>query len=166
MALNVRKLRWSPDEPEPVLAAEYRAELVAEDAYGLWLAAPLDGTFHLPDGTVDTVAGPNLQLFPLDQWWTAWWWAGENPQITVDICPPAVRDGNDLVWVDMALSVDLDADDEVHVAEGALEAITATSVIPAEDVNAAINSNIMITKRLRIGDPLFTVVGLRKLATL
>jgi hypothetical protein len=79
---------------------------LGEDHYGLWLGAPVGGTWRRGDGRVYTNRQAQVLLCSADRWWTATFNdAPAQTAIYVDVSTPAVIDAGLVTAVDLDLDV-------------------------------------------------------------
>ncbi len=143
-SVGLRKVKRPPG-----WCGRWRAYVLGEDPYGVWLYTPAGSLFRGSDGetTGECEVGqgsrdaglPVLSLVPTDGWWVGTWYANSaDPWITVDICtPPTLIDG-EWTYIDLELDPHRTRDGRVGIADEDefLDACKAGTISGGEQVAA------------------------------
>lgn len=89
---------------------QWQAQVLAEDEFGLWLAA------RAGERNRHSLSG--VQLLPPDRWWVAWWWDDPNGRwCAADVATPVTRVDGVFRYDDLEIDVVLHASGAVSVVD-------------------------------------------------
>lgn len=151
----------------------WRAYVLGEDRYGVWLYTPVGSLFRASDGqtTGECEVGqgnrdaglPVVSLVPVDGWWFATWYGnGGDSWVAVDICTPATLVDDEWTYVDLELDPHRAQDGRVWIADEDefVEACDA-GIISRDEQVAARTAATEVERLLRVQGEPFGSVGWR-----
>jgi hypothetical protein len=149
----------------------WRAYVLGEDRFGVWLYTPVGSLFRGGDGATmgecevgqgDRDAGlPVVSLVPVDGWWFATWHGHcTDPWIAADICTPATFVDGEWTYIDLELDPHRTEDGRVWIADvDEFLAACDTGSISGDEQVAARAAASEIEQRLRVLSEPFRTAG-------
>ena len=159
---------WVRKRKRPSGGGLWGAYEVGRDEHGTWLYTPegsrYRGTSH--DGTVgECFAGqphePGLHVMQLvpsgNEWWFGHWKVfGGRRTLSIDVCTPTVRAGDEWAYVDLELDLYKSSDGTVGVFDrDEFEEAVAHGLISDEEQRSCLDVARKLDARLHVHDPVF-----------
>jgi protein associated with RNAse G/E len=132
--------------------------LVGEDQYGVWLGAPVGGTWQRGDGRTYTNRQAQVLLCSPDRWWTATFNdAPAQTAVYVDVSTPAVISDGLVTAVDLDLDVRRFRDGTVRLEdEDEFADHQVRYSYPTEVIEAAQAAANWVAARIAVAEPFAT----------
>jgi hypothetical protein len=167
---------WIRKRKRPSGEGLWGAYEVARDEHGVWLYTPEGSRYRgtNPDGTVgECFAGQPespgvhvMQLVPSgDGWWIGHWKIyRENHTLSIDVCTPTEKVGDEWAYVDLELDLYKSTDGTVGIFdEDEFADAIAGGLISEHERRVCIDTAAELDARLRSVDPVFDDIAWSRL---